>query len=428
MSGDWQEPGASYIPERLKQQIAAKKRRQIVIRIALVIGVIAVFAIAFSFLAGTGQGPAPGNVTPAPTPATGTSPVPVISTTTPTAAGTSATSVPVTPDGASGTILSPALLAVQNETGIISYSRALAYLNDDFPASAFTRVSADFQTLSSGRQMYVFLIRPATVAAANASTTAYIDAVSGDPYTPLQEEATIMSASVRNSIADIFPDLHPDRVRVRYTVPASGQQLWNFTLIGSDAPLLTGSFDAVTGDLVSFDRVIPVTGRPSVAIIENVTAVKIAERYISDHNGPVSIDLTTEQYSPVGPDSAPRAGTWMFRYSRLVQDYPCDIDGFTVSVDSVSGEITGYERRWSDPEYAFILSPIPSVLKREATYTVLRKAQDTFPGLATGIVVISADVRWKDGHPAGTVPRPGSIRLAWKVVFDDELIRSQATP
>jgi hypothetical protein len=196
----------------------------------------------------------------------------------------------------------------------------------------------------------------------------------------------------------------------------------------SNSALLTGSFDAETGQLTSFTRIISLAERPDNAIIDNTSAKKIAERYISDRSGPVSIGLATEQYSHLDISSSPVAGTWIFVFNRIVQDYPCDVDGFTIAVDSVSGEVTSYERRWSAPDYAFIVAPEPLELKREATYTVLRKAQDTYPGLASGVRVISADIRWNDGHPAGTVPRPASILLGWKVVFDDDLIRKMPTP
>jgi hypothetical protein len=31
-------------------------------------------------------------------------------------------------------------------------------------------------------------------------------------------------------------------------------------------------------------------------------------------------------------------------------------------------------------------------------------------------------------HPPGVIPRPGSISTAWKVQFDDDIIRSQEWP
>lgn len=64
------------------------------------------------------------------------------------------------------------------------------------------------------------------------------------------------------------------------------------------------------------------------------------------------------------------------------------------------------------------------VLKREATYAVLKKAQETFPESVSGLRIISAEMRWKD-QPSSD--RPGSIPLAWKVIFDDDFIRSNSS-
>jgi hypothetical protein len=428
VNGDWEEPSASYIPERYRLQIAAKKRRQLLIRVAAVIGVVAVCAAAFVLLAGSG--PAPATITPGQSSAVATpiitTPVPATTSTTPVPAGTGSP-VPPTPAGStSGPILSPDLLAAQKEAGIIPNDQAQGYLRDDFPPSSFSLVSADVMTMPGGTRVYAFVIRPVT-GTAGADLTVYIDAVTGDPFTPDQDRATVSLATAKNSIADAFPGLHPDRIRVRYS-PAGGQQLWNFSLFSSNTTILTGSLDAETGQMVSFTRIVPLTGRQANPAIDNGTAEKTANRYIGDRNGPVSINLSAQAYAPLGTVSSPAAGSWIFDYRRLVQDYPCDSDGFTVAIDSVTGDITGYERRWNDPVYAFVIAPEPIVLKREATYTVFHKAQDMYPGLASGITILSADILWMDGHPAGTVPRPASIPLAWKIVFDDDLIRKTPNP
>jgi hypothetical protein len=58
----------------------------------------------------------------------------------------------------------------------------------------------------------------------------------------------------------------------------------------------------------------------------------------------------------------------------------------------------------------------------------LKKAQETYPTSADGLTIISAEIRWKDHQSQGSIPRPGSIPLAWKVLFTDEIIRAKPLP
>jgi hypothetical protein len=429
VSRDREDSGASYMPERYRQQIEARKRRQFVIRLAGTIGIVVVCLAVFVFLTGLGTTPVtPGvNTTPLTTP-TSTPPVsatisgiPVTATTIPP------TPLPTATVRTPGPILSPALIAAQQETGILPYDSAASTLRDDYPASSYVIISADITGTLPSKRLYAFVIRPAGEPT-GATYTMYVDAVTGDPYSPAQENAGISLDRAKNTIADSFTGLHPDATRVRYTEISGGESFWNFTLMKGNSSIVSGALDAGTGQIVAFSRTIASSGRPAQPVLTAASARAVADRYINDQNGPVSVNMSDEHYVLLTTGVAPVAGQFVLKYERLVQDYPCDFDGFTVSVDSVSGDVTGYERRWQDPDYAFVVSPVPTVVKRDATYTVLHKAQDTFPGLATGISIISADIRWKDGHMAGTVPRPGSIPLAWKIVFDDEIIRAEQFP
>jgi hypothetical protein len=69
----------------------------------------------------------------------------------------------------------------------------------------------------------------------------------------------------------------------------------------------------------------------------------------------------------------------------------------------------------------------PDVIRREATFAVMQKAREQFPADVAGLRIRSAEIRWKNKVPYGTVPRPGTIPLAWKVVFDDAVIRANAS-
>ena len=134
--------------------------------------------------------------------------------------------------------------------------------------------------------------------------------------------------------------------------------------------------------------------------------------------------MSEGRYFPLGSPSDPVAGQYVFIYNRIVNNIPCEDDGFIVGVDSVTGDITAYERHWNAPDNAFSVASEALVLKREATYAVLKQAKETYPESLNGLRIISADIKWKDPHLPGVTPRPGSIPLAWKVTFDDDIIRA----
>jgi len=138
--------------------------------------------------------------------------------------------------------------------------------------------------------------------------------------------------------------------------------------------------------------------------------------------------MSDARYEPLGFPDESVAGLYVFVYNRIVQDIPCDDDGFTISVDSVTGEITEYNRRWNSPDNAFSVAVDPLVKRYEAIYLVQQKAQEIFPESVSGLRIISAEIRWKDMHQPGSMPRPGSISISWKVQFDDDIIRTQQRP
>ena len=81
--------------------------------------------------------------------------------------------------------------------------------------------------------------------------------------------------------------------------------------------------------------------------------------------------------------------------------------------------------RWNSPDSAFSIAMDPLVTRSVAISAVLKKAEETYPSSLNGITIISAETRWKDDQPRGTIPRPGSISQAWKVVFTDDIIREK---
>jgi hypothetical protein len=191
----------------------------------------------------------------------------------------------------------------------------------------------------------------------------------------------------------------------------------------------SGFLDADTGTVVMFNRTIYPGGRPQNPVLTSGNARQIADSTISSrNNGILSINMTDSRYVPLVTQSGTLAGSYRFIYSRIVQDYPCDADGFIVSVDAVSGAITEFVQRWQTPDNAFMLAEDLMVPRYDATYTVQARAKSIYPSSISGLRIISADVRWKDRHDPATIPRPSTIPLAWKIVFDDEIIRAKADP
>jgi hypothetical protein len=184
--------------------------------------------------------------------------------------------------------------------------------------------------------------------------------------------------------------------------------------------------DPDTGQVTSFFRSIEQSGRQADPLLDSSAAQNIADRFIVEQNGfPLPVNMSKSRYEPLGSPDQVIAGQYVFVYNRIVQDIPCDYEGFTIAVDSVTGEVTEYQRRWTAPDNAFSLVTEPLVTHYEATYAILDRAKQTYPAASDGLKIITADRRWKDQTPSGSIPRPGTIPIAWKVQFDDTIIRQK---
>lgn len=403
---------ATYLPERYWQQVRAKKQRRIYKKLLTAGIVIAVFIVAFFLLIGIL--PVPQLTTPikspvSPYPATGEQNLPfVVNVTT-----------AVTPDYETGTGIS-----ALHSPDMLSLNNAVSFLQMDFPAETYTLISVNLTDQYSGHMLYEFVIQPVDRSITGTPFTVYNDAVTGEPYTPGQENARITMEQAQDLARKAFPWIRSDQIRVRYSASPESGSIWNFALIKGATPILTGTMDAETGLISSFTQTIQNVGRAVGPVLDMTIAQKIADGYISGHNGPVAINMSNSGYFPLGSPSDPVAGHYVFIYNRIVNNIPCEDDGFIVGVDSATGEITAYERHWNSPDNAFSVTSEPLVLKREATFAVLQRATETYPELGSGFRIVSAEIKWKDQHPYGIIPRPGSIPLAWKVTFDDDIIRA----
>ena len=403
---------ATYLPARYKQQVRIKKQRRIYKKLLTAGIVIVVFIVAFFLL--IGMIPIPQSSPPlqspvTPTPALGgQNPVPVVNVT-----------VAVTPGYKLGTGIS----ALQSKD-VLPPDKAVSFLIEEYPAETYTLNSLNLTDRYSGHTLYEFTIQPSVSSSTETRFVVFIDAITGEPYTPGQDDARITMGRAQDLARKAFPGIRQDQVIVRYNAGPDSGRIWNFRLVKDTSPILTGTMDADTGQISSFTQVIQKLGRPAEPVIGLPAAQAIADQYISRKNGPVAVNMSEGRYSPLGSPSDPVAGQYIFIYNRIVNNIPCEDDGFIVGVDSVTGDITAYERHWNAPDNAFSVASEARVLKREATYAVLKQAMETYPDSVNGLRIISAEIKWKDQHPPGVTPRPGSIPLAWKVTFDDDIIRA----
>jgi hypothetical protein len=327
--------------------------------------------------------------------------------------------VAVTPAYAMGTGVS-----ALHSPDVISLNKAISLLSEEYPAETYTLISANLTDRYSGLLLYEFTLQPANRSATGTPFTVFNNAITGEPYTQGQENSRITAKQAQDMVKKAFPSLKSDKVMMRYGDSTDSGRMWRFVVVNGPSQALTGTLDAESGLISSFTQSIPSLGRPAEPVLDKPAAQKIAARYISDHNGPVAVNMTKGQYFPLGIPSDPVAGQYDIIFSRIVKDIPCNEDGFTVGVDSVTGEITAYNRHWSAPDNAFSVASDPLVLKREASFAVLQRAREMFPESVNGLRVISTEIRWKDQSSSGVTPRPGSIPLAWKVTFDDDIIRA----
>jgi len=413
---------APYLPERYSRRLYEKQRRRLIRKIlvvGIVITVTAIFILGILGIFSDVQHSGLTNISPSQM-------FPQISNPAPK------TEIvhPIAPDNLTGNVTIPATqsialgsgLQIQAEPDQLPLEKAIDLIRIEFPAPAYSIASVNL-TVQDGRKLYEFTILPGNGNPIAEGKLIFIDTISGDPYTPGQELAKITAEQAKRIAGNAFPTLKPDLIRVRYTNQITTSPAWNFILITGNATIASGSLDADTGRISSFSRqVFP--GRPAESSISRSDAQAISDKTITSWNGVLPISLVSGHYGFQENTETPVGGRYVFDYSRIVQDMPCDSDGFTLAIDSVSGDILDYERRWNDPDNAFSVASDPLVTKREATFAILRKAKEIAPESINSIQILSTRLLWKDRHAPGITPRPGSIPLAWKVEFNDDVIRA----
>ena len=371
-SDDFNEP---YLPERYKEFVRKKKQRRLLKKIGMIAAAAFVLVVVFILISGFFSGspqPVP-SPTPSPTPAATLQPV----------TATATTAVTMTP------------LPVPVTTGIL-------------PTGTATKPAITAAVMTTETPEPVLTARAGTIVTQ-------------------KTEAPVITEKQALAIALVaFPSLPAGDMNVELTTDPEFGQVWKFTLRADTTVEASGLIDAETGTVVTFSRMIHTGGRPQNPVMTMGNARQIADSTINNrNNGILSINMSDGRYIPLATQSGNVAGTYRFVYNRIIQDYPCDVDGFVVSVDAVSGEITEYVQRWQTPDNAFMVIETPVIARYDAIFTVQAKAKTLYPSSISTVQIISAERCWKDKHNPANLPRPSSIQLAWKVVFTDETLQAK---
>lgn len=366
-SDEFMEP---YLPARYKEVVRKKKQRRLLKKIGIV--VVAVIAVVGVFITISGM------LSGAPAPSPAPSPAPPATTALP--AATPAPEVP----------------AIKTVAPVVS-----ATLRITLPAAETTIPAAPEPALTARAGTYM------TPAEGTLPT-----------ITRKQAEAIALAA---------FPNLPAGDMTVELATSPDYGKVWKYTLRADTTIEASGMLDADTGSILTFNRTIHPGGRSQNPVLTRANARQLADSTIYSRNtGILSVNMSDGQYIPLVTPGGTVAGSYRFVYKRMIQDYPCDADGFIVSVDAVTGAITEYRQHWLTPDNAFMIAEEAVVPRYDATSTIQAKAKAIYPSSITSLRIISADIRWKDRHDPATIPRPGSIPLAWKIVFDDDIIRAKS--
>jgi hypothetical protein len=413
---DFKEP---YLPERYRKKVRENRSRRLRKKLILAGIIIAVAAAAVILVSGIFSTLVPPSPVPLPT----VPPSPV--TTAPTAVPGITGTVPaatVAPAETRTFVVGPGV-PVQASDGIISLDDAVSSLRGYYPEEESAISGVNFST-ANNRTFFGFTLTP-TNSSLGENFVVFIDATTGEPYAPGQGDAVVTAAKAKILALSAFPGIHPEQVKVWYANdPIRGGE-WQFLFLTKYTVLAKGNLDATTGDTTALYRVVPHTGRPTAPSIDRDQAKVTADKYISDHNGgPLPLNMTMVRYEDWGTASDPAAGQYVLTYQRIFQDFPVDTNRIVVTVDSVTGQVIGYDKIWTTQDYAFSQTLEQAVAKREATYAVMQAAKNLFPESVESVRIISAEIRWNNGNTGGVTERPGSVPLAWKVIFDDATIRA----
>jgi hypothetical protein len=233
----------------------------------------------------------------------------------------------------------------------ITEENATALVMEDYPMY-YSIAAVSLTDRDYGKLLYEFTLVPESTAPFNSNLTAYVNAATGDLYTPLQDQAgiTIYEAKARARLA--FPQGTVDRVQMKYNDGSRFDRSWEFRLYSGDKELVHGGLSPDNGVLDWYTTGGETRfGRPESPVVSLDAAEKTARAEIQNRTGNSAHSLLQSRYDSLGMPDAKIAGEYVFLYKN---DRPgrkdCENDGFTLVVDSVSGRITEYRRTWTRPQ------------------------------------------------------------------------------
>ena len=161
------DPDATYLPARYRQQVRIKKQRRIYKKFLAAGIVIAIFIVAFFLL--IGMLPVPQSTTPlnpvTPTPSMGgQNPAPVVNVT-----------VAVTP----GYVLGTGMSTLPSKD-VLPPEKAVSFLREEYPAETYKLNSLNLTDRYSGHTLYEFTIQPTAGSSTETRFVVFDDAVTGD--------------------------------------------------------------------------------------------------------------------------------------------------------------------------------------------------------------------------------------------------------
>ena len=231
-----------------------------------------------------------------------------------------------------------------------------------------------------------------------------------------------------------FPHYSSDRVEMEYSDGSGSIRGWNFELYKDDQKIVMGTLDADTGDLRDYFIPAYLSGEQqgdSHPAVTMDSARVTAENEIRQRNGDLPLKLVESRLDSPSPrpPGMEAAGNYVFLFRRIIQGVPCNSDGFTISVDSGTGNVVSYYKSWHTPENAVAAQSVPAISRDTAIAVIEREARACYPASADSFRIVSADLEWMDLYnPDMFTPSPGVIPLAWYVRFDDKTIREREFP
>ncbi|MEW6726009.1 MAG: YcdB/YcdC domain-containing protein [Bacillota bacterium] len=187
------------------------------------------------------------------------------------------------------------------------------------------------------------------------------------PLTVVEQEAVdklgkLLTADQARMKAEAAYSLPPEmqltskELMANWSVP--GSKIWSFNYTDKEKRLsLNVSVDARNGELLGFaryDNEPDYRNAPEVKLSQ-AQAQEIAQNFIKKQQpsraGQVVLRRSEKELGPWSKAGDERPRSYVFEFARMVNGIPYPENGFSVTVSSVTGEITNYQMRWWDTTF-----------------------------------------------------------------------------